>query len=188
MKGVSIVGYCIFAQNVPSAPNVAHVKLLADLVPPGCKSKGSVHIEGRVHPPIQTQTSTGERSVDNQWVCKPLQEPLPEGRFAFFNRLFIVPKPNQKWRPILDLSALNKFLSVKTFKMETPETIRISLQQGEWVTSLNFSDAYFHIPVHTRSRKILRFHFQTRHTSSGLFPLASQQLLWSSLVWSKRSS
>ena len=29
--------------------------------------------------------------------------------------------------------------------METPETIRISLQQGEWVTSLDFSDAYFHI-------------------------------------------
>ena len=36
---------------------------------------------------------------------------------AFFNRLFIVPKPNQKWWPILDLSALNKFLSVKTIKM-----------------------------------------------------------------------
>ena len=81
---------------------------------------------------------------------------------AFFNRLFIVPKPNQKWRPILDLSALNKFLSVKTFKMETPETIRISLQQGEWVTLLDFSDAYFHIPVHVQSRKYLRFHFQNQ--------------------------
>ena len=81
---------------------------------------------------------------------------------AFFNRLFIVPKPNQKWRPILDLSALNKFLSVKTFKMETPETIRLSLQQGEWVTSLDFSDAYFHIPVHVTSRKYLRFHFQNQ--------------------------
>ena len=81
---------------------------------------------------------------------------------AFFNRLFIVPKPNQKWRPVLDLSALNKFLSVKTFKMETPETIRISLQQGEWVTSLDFSNAYFHIPVHVKSRKYLGFHFQNQ--------------------------
>ena len=34
------------------------------------------------------------------------------------------------------------------------------LQQGEWVTSLDFSDAYFHIPVHVKSRKYLRFHFQ----------------------------
>ena len=42
--------------------------------------------------------------------------------------------------------------------METPETIRLSLQQGEWITSLDFSDAYFHIPIAQRSRKYLRFH------------------------------
>ena len=29
---------------------------------------------------------------------------------GFFNRLFLVPKPNNKWRPILDLSKLNLFL------------------------------------------------------------------------------
>ena len=46
--------------------------------------------------------------------------------------------------------------------METPETIRISLQQGEWVTSLDFSDAYFQIPIHPGSRKYLRFHFQNQ--------------------------
>ena len=79
---------------------------------------------------------------------------------AFFNRLFLVPKPNNKWRPILDLSALNKFLKVGTFKMETPETIRTSLYKGEWVTSIDFKDAYFHIPIHPHSRKYLRFHFQ----------------------------
>ena len=78
---------------------------------------------------------------------------LPDGRVR---RL-----PNQRWQPILDLSAL-KFLSVKIFKMETPETIRISLKQGEWVTSLDFSDAYFHIPIHTGSRKFLRFHFRNQ--------------------------
>ena len=30
-----------------------------------------------------------------------------QSSLGFYNRLFIVPKPNQKWRPILDLSALN---------------------------------------------------------------------------------
>ena len=55
---------------------------------------------------------------------------------AFYNQLFIVPKPNNKWRPILDLSRLNLFLKSEIFKTETPETIRLSLQQGEWVTSL----------------------------------------------------
>ena len=79
---------------------------------------------------------------------------------GFFNRLFLVPKPNNKWRPILDLSNLNLFLKVGKFKMETPETIRTSLQQGEWVTSVDFKDAYFHIPIQEQSRKYLRFHIQ----------------------------
>ena len=79
---------------------------------------------------------------------------------SFFNRLFLVPKPNNKWRPILDLSHLNLFLKTEKFKMETPETIRTSLQEGEWVTSIDFKDAYFHIPIQEHSRKYLRFHVQ----------------------------
>ena len=46
--------------------------------------------------------------------------------------------------------------------METPETIRTSLQAGEWVTSIDFKDAYFHIPIRSQSRKYMRFHLQGR--------------------------
>ena len=83
-----------------------------------------------------------------------------QSSLGFFNRLFLVPKPNNKWSPILDLSKLNLFLKVEKFKMETPETIRTSLQQGEWVTLVDFKDAYFHIPIQEQSRKYLRFHVQ----------------------------
>ena len=76
--------------------------------------------------------------------------------------LFLVPKPNNRWRPVLDLSTLNTFLNTGSFKMETPETIRTSLQAGEWVTSIDFKDAYFHIPIHSQSRKYMRFHLQSR--------------------------
>ena len=37
-------------------------------------------------------------------------------------------------------------------------TIRTSFQQGEWVTSIFFEDAYFHVPIQEQSRKYLRFH------------------------------
>ena len=46
--------------------------------------------------------------------------------------------------------------------METPEIIRTSLQQGEWVTSIDFKDTYFHIPIQEQSKKNLRFHVQGR--------------------------
>ena len=78
---------------------------------------------------------------------------------GFYNRLFLVPKPNKKWRPILDLSSLNLFLKAEKFKMETSE-IRTSLQAGGWATSIDFKNAYFHIPIHNQSRKYLRFHVQ----------------------------
>ena len=83
-----------------------------------------------------------------------------QSSLSFFNRLFLVPKPNSRWRPILDLSNLNFFLKSEKFKMETPETIRTSLQQGNWITSIDFKDAYFHIPIQEQSRKYLRFHVQ----------------------------
>ena len=77
-----------------------------------------------------------------------------------FNQLFLVPKPNNRWRPILDMKNLNQFLKVQKFKRETPKTIRTSLQQGEWATSIDFKDAYFHIQIQEQSRKYLRFHVQ----------------------------
>ena len=95
----------------------------------------------------------------NKNAVEPVENPNSLG---FYNRLFLVPKPNNRWRPILDLSTLNTFLNTESFKMETPETIRTSLQSGEWVTSIDFKDAYFHIPIHSQSRKYMRFHLQGR--------------------------
>ena len=76
---------------------------------------------------------------------------------------------------MLDLSQLNLYLSPGTFKMETPETIWLSLQTEEWVTSLDFNDAYFHIPINQRSRKYLRFFLNLSFTAP---PLVWPQLPW----------
>ena len=187
VKGVSIVDHCVFAQTVPSTPNVAHVKPVGGRLQDfwqiwsllGANQREvSILKDGyilpfKLRPPLVRDPliSSGyanplrnlylKEALHALIIKKAVERVRVQTSLAFFNRLFIVPKPNQKWRPVLDFSALNKFLSVKTFKMETPETIQI-LQQGEWVTSLDFSEAYFHIPVHTRSRKFLRFHFQNQ--------------------------
>ena len=81
---------------------------------------------------------------------------------GFYSRLFLVPKPHQRWRPVIDLSRLNTFLHVEKFKMETPESIRTSLIPGEWVSSIDLSDAYLHIPIHPNSRKYLRFCYNSQ--------------------------
>ena len=74
---------------------------------------------------------------------------------GFYSRLFLVPKPYQRWRPIIDLSRLNTFLLIEKFKMETQESIRTFLIPGEGGSSIDLSDTYLHIPFHPNSRKYL---------------------------------
>ena len=103
---------------------------------------------------------------------------------GFYSRLFLVPKPGNRWRPVIDLSVLNKFLSIPKFKMETPESIPTSLRKGEWVTSIDLTDAYLHVPIHTQSQKYLRFHFQgvTYQFTRLPFGLATAPLIFTSIV------
>lgn len=92
---------------------------------------------------------------------------------GFYSRLFVVPKHSGGWRPVIDLSTLNRYLVIHHFKMETPETVRLSLRQGQWSTSIDLTDAYLHLTVHPRFRKYLRFHvggkiYQFKVTPFGL--------------------
>ena len=57
-------------------------RVLAKMAPLGRKSESNIHFKGRLCSPIQSQTPTGSRPFDSQWLCKPHQEPLPEGGFA----------------------------------------------------------------------------------------------------------
>ena len=76
---------------------------------------------------------------------------------GFYSRIFLVPKRGGGIRPVIDLSVLNGYLIRETFKMETPATISASLRRGEYTTSIDLKDAYFHIPMARSSRKFLRF-------------------------------
>ena len=178
VKDVCCVGQCLFVPSVPNAPNAVGGRLqqfwhiwqemganprVVSVLRDGYSLpfKQRPHLtrfplvqSGYANPVKSRSLTEALRSLIGKLVVEKVVVKLS---LAFFNRLFLVPKPNGTWRPILDLSQLNLFLQSNTFKMETPETIRLSLQKREWVTSLDFSDAYFHIPINQRSRKYLRF-------------------------------
>jgi hypothetical protein len=79
---------------------------------------------------------------------------------GFYSRLFVLPKKLPgAWRAILDLKALNQYLTAPKFKMETAETSRKQLGLGQWTTSIDLVDAYLHVPIHKSFRRYLRFVF-----------------------------
>ena len=48
-------------------------------------------------------------------------------------------------------------MKVDYFQMETAASIRRAIPPGAWAVSIDFMDAYLHIPIHPASRKYLRF-------------------------------
>ena len=58
---------------------------------------------------------------------------------------------------MIDLSPFNEFVQQTPFKMETASSVLHSVRRGDFLASIDLKDAYFQIPVHTSSRKWLRF-------------------------------
>ena len=76
---------------------------------------------------------------------------------GFYSRLFVTPKVTGSWRPVIDLSRLNRFVRLSQFRMETSAFVLQSLHPGDWMVSLDLQDAYLQVPVHPGSRRFLRF-------------------------------
>ena len=89
-----------------------------------CSSKGGDHFEGgllsfRFQPSSTNVFEPGETIVSNslQMIDKkaitPVQKATPLG---FYSRLFVVPKPGKKWRPVIDMSVVNEIYACTNFQ------------------------------------------------------------------------
>lgn len=65
----------------------------------------------------------------------------------FFSRLFVVPKKGGSLRLVIDLSRLNKFIVVPTFRMESVWTIAAGWLEAAWGITVDLEDAYFNVPI-----------------------------------------
>lgn len=86
--------------------------------------------------------------------------PPAQSQSGFYSRYFVVPKKGGGMRPILDLRALNKHLRQYRFRMLTHVTLLKFVRPGDWFTTLDLADAYYHIRIYPPHRKFLRFAFQ----------------------------
>lgn len=86
-------------------------------------------------------------------VLEPVDNPNTGG---YYGRLFIRPKPNGKWRTIIDLSGLNDFIENPSFHMETPKDIQASMRKGMFASSIDCTDAYYHLMMAPWCRDYMR--------------------------------
>ena len=90
-------------------------------------------------------------------VLKGVLEIIPNPGPGFYSRLFLVEKASGGWHPVIDLSPLNEFIQQTPFRMETPSSVLLTVRKNDFLASIDLRDAYFQIPVHLSSSKLLRF-------------------------------
>ena len=71
--------------------------------------------------------------------------------------MFVVPKKDGGWRPIINLRKLNAFLSVSHFKMESINSVKDVIQENDYMGKIDLKDAYLTVPVWEKHRKYLKF-------------------------------
>merc|ERR1712035_276541 len=102
--------------------------------------------------PLRSQALEDQvKTLVEKEALEVVSDPSP----GFYSRLFLVEKASGGWRPVIDLSPLNGFLAQTRFQMETVATVLASIREGDFMASIDLSDAYFQVPVHKDSRKFL---------------------------------
>ena len=107
--------------------------------------------------PSNNKTADLLHAVQKLRLSQAIEEVVDTTSPGYYSRLFLVPKPDGSFRPIIDLKKLNQFIIVPSFKMETLFSIIAALQPNEWITKIDLKDAYHHILVHVNIRKYFRF-------------------------------
>ena len=69
----------------------------------------------------------------------------------------VAKKGTVKLRGCIDLRTINPFLRYEHFKMEGTHTLASMLRRRGWMTKIDLSDFYIHLPIAEADRKYFRF-------------------------------
>jgi len=89
---------------------------------------------------------------------------------GFYSPVFTVPKPGKTERRfIFNLKKLNEHIHCPSFQMERLNDALRLIREGDWLTSIDLTQAYHHVPIHPSLRKYLRFVTQIQDKSIQIF-------------------
>ena len=109
--------------------------------------------------PSYSPSSTKGKALQGEVLSlfdKGLVELAPSSP-GYYSCLFVVWKAMGSWRPVIDLSLLNRFVQPTRFRMETNQLVHRALRRDNWMFSIDLKDAYLQVPVHPGSRRYLQF-------------------------------
>lgn len=76
---------------------------------------------------------------------------------SFCSSMLVVPKGRDDIRLVIDLRGPNRYINRTPFSMPTLEKILVDLNGSNWFSTIDLSNAFFHIELHENSRHLTNF-------------------------------
>ena len=99
-------------------------------------------------------------------------------RDCFISNIFLRPKPNGKFRMIVDLSLLNESVSKNHFKMDHLDVATDLMFPNAWFTSIDLTEAYYSLPIHEDDQKYLVFQWDSKFYKFTCLPFGLCSAPW----------
>ncbi|KAL1463801.1 hypothetical protein WDU94_015513 [Cyamophila willieti] len=104
-----------------------------------------------VTPPSENMDSVVSDLISQNIVSRSY---APTG---YTSRVFLVRKGDGSFRPVFNLKRLNAFLSPKKFRLVSHLKVPAFLQRGDYLATIDLSQAYCHLPICPSHRRFLTF-------------------------------
>lgn len=83
----------------------------------------------------------------NNLASKCAIRPVAPHSPGFYSPVFLVPKSDGSWRPVINLKELNRHVVHHHFKMEGIRMLQGLIQEVDWLVKLDLKDAYLTVPI-----------------------------------------
>ena len=134
----------------------------------------SPHPPLRSHPRFEQILTTEVQDLEAKRAISKVRE---DG-MGFVSPMFLVPKSDGTWRPVVNLKALNRYVVSQHFKMESIRMVKGLIEQGDWLLKLDLKDAYLTVSIDQGHRKYLCFHWQGQMWQFRVLPFGLNSASW----------
>lgn len=139
----------LYMEEVFPKFNIPPVKINYDKSAPPCRNIFT-------NIPIALKTLVHQRLM--QLVKSDIIEPVHEGMdTSFCSSMLVVPKGRDNIRLVIDLRGPNRCIYRTPFVMPTLENILAELNGARWFSTIDLSNAFFHIELAEESRHLTNF-------------------------------
>lgn len=104
----------------------------------------------------------------NKEAIEPVRFPFMGS--GFYSHYFLVPKRDRGLRTIMDLRALNRYITYTKFCMIILQSILPLITKDAWLASIDLKDAYLHVSICPQHCRFLHFAVGSAHYQFKILP------------------